>query len=122
MFGLGAPVGLGVGQESGHLVCFGLADSALSPTEVGLDLWLPGQQLTSCRHTHIHKLLACSFKGQVSNHTVVYKGDCVLLQLATSLLHPVLGASLWQSQASMLESAISSHAYMHQENACMMQM
>ena len=48
MLGLWTPVGFWVGQEASHLVGLGIASSSLRSAEVGLQLWLLGQQLTSC--------------------------------------------------------------------------
>lgn len=43
MLGLGAPVGFGVGQETGHFVCLGIATGPLGSAEIGLQLRLLGQ-------------------------------------------------------------------------------
>ena len=43
MLGLGAPIGFGVGQETSHLVCLGIATSSLGSAEIGLQLRLLSQ-------------------------------------------------------------------------------
>lgn len=48
MLGLWTPVGFGVGREASHLVGLGITGSPVRSAEVGLQLWLLGQQLTSC--------------------------------------------------------------------------
>jgi len=48
MLGLWTPVGFWVGQEASHLVGLGIASSPLRSAEVSLQLWLLGQQLSSC--------------------------------------------------------------------------
>ena len=43
MLGFGAPIGFGVGQETSHLVCLGIATSSLGSAVIGLQLRLLGQ-------------------------------------------------------------------------------